>query len=441
MSYTGEEIEKQLAYIRAENAGHPARLMRASAMWKGLHAQLSTVAQNLHSGSATLSPQWRDSVGILMGDRVDRTVASLNEWIDKIATQPATALEDLARAIQTTLGQVEAIYARYLQELRTLATYSMATEADVAALKARYAQEAGQVMDKLAEQFATTAQAVAGSLGGEYDGPLSSGGPSGGATSSGAAQAGAPAGAPAGGAAGGAPAGAGASPAGAAPAGAMPAGAAQGGAVPSGAGPSLAGLGSPTIPPSIPPSSIPPLSPSLPSAGGGSIGLPPLATPTAGLGGIRGPVSAGGAAVPSIPRVANPGATTIPAAVPNAPVVPTGLAGSSSGSPSGAGRFGGVPPMVPPMGAGVGSNSGQPKPGNGKGTEATKGKPQRGTPGVPAKLRGSAPERAGSAVPRSSRRRDDEPTTIELLDEEVWQVDQNAGGTVTRPDPPGWPRR
>jgi hypothetical protein len=94
--------------------------------------------------------------------------------------------------------------------------------------------------------------------------------------------------------------------------------------------------------------------------------------------------------------------------------------------------------MMPPMLGGAGE--GKPKPGTASPVLQGKGGPKNRMPGVPPKLRGRSGKTDsanGFAVPASTRRsravEAEKLDTVQLLDEEVWAVEQPPTPTA----PPG----
>jgi hypothetical protein len=226
-----------------------------------------------------------------------------------------------------------------------------------------------------------------------------------------------------------------------------------------GTDPSLSGglSGAPTVPPSaFTPS--PPLPPATSVPGPGM----PLA-PVAGLGGLSGfggrgaggprGVSAGGAirlpggGIPgvgvsggqsTIPAAASPvAAPTTPAqATPPATATPV-PASSTPGGPGGGGM-----PMMPPMGgmgaAATGGSGGGPGPGAVQRPGNGRRRPGDPAAGMPSMLRGKAGKKdPHTFVTRSRTAESDIPTTVQLIDEDLWQVERAAGdpGTVIEQAP------
>ncbi|MFC6022180.1 hypothetical protein ACFP2T_39240 [Plantactinospora solaniradicis] len=146
--------------------------------------------------------------------------------------------------------------------------------------------------------------------------------------------------------------------------------------------------------------------------GGGGAGIGPAAIPQAAS-----PVGAPAQVAPSGPPPAWPSA------------VPTGAA-TAAGTPM-------MPPMMPPMaGAGAGGATGTgPGPGAARSSATGRGRgSQNPTPGMPAMLTGKAGKGNPHPVPPRARRirETDAPATVELIDEDLWQVGEQRG-EPTRP--------
>ncbi|MFC9687717.1 hypothetical protein ACFTSF_04205 [Kribbella sp. NPDC056951] len=194
----------------------------------------------------------------------------------------------------------------------------------------------------------------------------------------------------------------------------------------------------PTLPPTSlphlpPPLAIPPIAPLpvRPGTGGPGIGRVGGGGP-GGIGGGVGGLGKGGDlktgnGFQQIPRA---GQQVSAAPVPSGGQAPAAATGLSSGSGAGAAGGGGMPPMMPPMGgAGGGGRNGKtgaPIRPVGRRRERR----EEDTPGVPVGLRGRAGRDlpgAFPAVPASTRRRQDtgpSAETLQLLDEELWKVDE-----------------
>jgi hypothetical protein len=158
--------------------------------------------------------------------------------------------------------------------------------------------------------------------------------------------------------------------------------------------------------------------------GGGGVGGVSGGVGGIGGGGIGG---AGGPAVPAAATPVQPPATTGPAAT--APGTPPGLSPTAAGGTAMGG--GGVPPMMPPMGMGGGMGAGG-GPGSGTASRPTgAGRNNRRkdvvTPGLPVMLSGKAGWADVNAFAGRGRRQAEEsdvPTTVQLIDEDLWQIEQ-----------------
>jgi hypothetical protein len=226
-------------------------------------------------------------------------------------------------------------------------------------------------------------------------------------------------------------------------------------------GTGLAGL--PTLPPpTLPtmpshvgiyptqPPNLPPLPGGLPvgsigPAGGLKGKLPPLGAIGGGPGGGGGVGGGGlGKGRLDLPKLGTDLRTDLPIArageqstapaqpaVGRPPAAPTGIGGTQSGTTA-AGSGGTPPPMMPPGAAGVGGGGRGGKPGAGAIRPVNRKRKSQDdeTPGVPIGLRGKAGKSLPGGfpmVPAASRRRKDErekADTIQLLDEELWQVEE-----------------
>jgi hypothetical protein len=397
-------------------------------MWTNAKTELDEASASLESANNRVEPAWRSVEAKLFIRNNRLQVTGMKKWSSNIASaNPAGAMADLAQAVRTTYGQVQANVAKAKQEMASAFSSQQAE-----AIERNYQFLNAGLMRQLDQRYldavnvlrkAASGDPTLGNPGGPTGvSPASSPSSPVGDLPSGADQAG--------GAeqAGGEQAGGEQQQAGADAAGA------GGGATP-GSNPGLAGgLGAaPTIPP---PSSLPPLTPSPPMPGGG-VPLVPM-VPSAGLGaGPRGGGGGGGGGAARVPGVRVGGgapSSIASAAVPvsspatPAPAVAPGLpggAGGTSGAPGGA-----IPPMIPPMGAGaMGAGSGG---GPGSGAARRPSGPGRGrrddsTPGLPAMLTGKAGKRDPHAfVARTRVAESDVPSTVQLIDEDLWQVRDQA---------------
>ncbi|WP_460522188.1 hypothetical protein [Flindersiella endophytica] len=200
-----------------------------------------------------------------------------------------------------------------------------------------------------------------------------------------------------------------------------------------------------TLPPStVPdlPTTTPPGSPNLPGSSTpgstgplGGIGGGPLA---AGLGGSSRPGSGTGANTPNVQQAARNLSSPQGAGTGQAPALGRLAAGSAGQAGSGAG---GVPPMMPPMMPQTGAGTGKPKPGTAPATGTGRNRSAGGSAGVPAGLRGRTGGGGdGQRRPAVRRARQEAEQTeasqpnqnVELLDSELWEVDQPSPVTERR---------
>jgi hypothetical protein len=83
-----------------------------------------------------------------------------------------------------------------------------------------------------------------------------------------------------------------------------------------------------------------------------------------------------------------------------------------------------VPPVAP-MGAGAGGDTNRPRPGTAPPSGQGRPRPAAPTLGVPTGLRGRTAGRDARARQAAPRLRSDSSSSTELLDEELWKVDDS----------------
>ncbi|WP_425554178.1 hypothetical protein, partial [Crossiella cryophila] len=171
MDYTTMEIEQQVRLIEAEvGGGRVQQVTKAREMWTALHSQLSQAGTDLHGRGQELAQHWLDSAGHLFGDQVQAGVTSLTDWTDRIATEPASALANLAVALPQAHAGVMATW-EWFQKAVQLAP---AMEAE---LRKQASQNAGVPMNQLAALFTQTAEATTNALGTDWRGPQNAAAP------------------------------------------------------------------------------------------------------------------------------------------------------------------------------------------------------------------------------------------------------------------------
>jgi len=444
MDYTTMDIAKLLLIATAEK-GHAARIQPSIDRWIAYEVELQNSGRSLESESSSTGSQWPDAAGKLFLQRANENVATIRQKQQAVATSNVVGRLGLLRdGIGTAYTEVLDAYNQYANQ-----TYPDQAAMDAAAKQA--AQVAGGALNKLATLFVAAGAATnkASGPGIVWDGPKTGessapGGPPGGGAAPTSAPAAAPGGAPASAPAG-APAGGDAAESAGGGGGASPAGAPSGGAAatpsPAGslspAGPSLAGLTAPTPIGNLSPSGVP-ISPNLtPTPMTGAL-IPPVTgnlgtgiRPMGGLtpGAIRPTGGFGSAGVTSIPKAGTAVAASAPSAAGQAPASAETTGAQTANRPLGTS---GTTPMMPPMAGGLGGAGagGAPRAGTAD-PAARRERPPRTVPGVPPKLRGRAGKLDGKSTfltppGRSTpgrRDEDSESTTVQLLDEDLWQVE------------------
>ncbi|WP_163567594.1 hypothetical protein [Fodinicola feengrottensis] len=209
-----------------------------------------------------------------------------------------------------------------------------------------------------------------------------------------------------------------------------------GGGMPTTDDPSLQGdTSTPTLPP---PTITPPNPVPLPNNPTTLPPFMPLGGLGKGLGGGGGPIGGGGGGVggggggpKNIAVAASPFKATTAPTVGSAPTLSQSGTGGLSSPTTGVGSAGGIPPMMPMQGGG-GAGGGL-KSGNGPRAITGRGpKPTSRVPGLPRSLQGKAGSVDRNAFPAPAkptrRQRAEDVPTLQLLDEEMWQVDETPGG-------------
>ncbi|OZM71329.1 hypothetical protein CFN78_21320 [Amycolatopsis antarctica] len=440
---------------------------------------LGPTADTMARAAGTFRTNWDDEAGTTYADRVttsSQTVRRSADGVREAVGRMRPALSQLATAIQQAVTRMEELVKQY-QRAKAMSTVQPGVAdyeaaklgADVAAGQMQQLlDEARQIVQGISDGFQSAAGQVASVVGGlaEWDGPTQGAGggaPSaapgagGGAASTASAGGGGAGGGASGGEGGGASGGGAASGGAGADASGGAGGAQGGGAAESGAGapaplpaeltggPELAGLGGAPVPsiPAVPPMStpsLPPISAGPPMVAPIAPAVPPLAGlrpnlgalgGTGGVGGVGG--VAGSSGPTSIPKAGKMGGAILPPQPQTPPVAPqeaaTGTGAGTSGGTVGRGM-----PMMPMMAGALGRTN--PGGGGGGGGGHTDGnshrsRPQRTVPGVPPKLRGragklDAPATFLGPAARARRDEDEDRTTVRLLDEELWQVEQPA---------------
>jgi hypothetical protein len=438
LDYTKIDLDTQLAHITSELPSVDLLTQKAT-MWAQAGSELSTASQSFASANRTLAPDWTDELGQRWLEDAEASQQTLTTWEQNVnGNNPSADLQAVAAAIPPTHETVLK-FKQIADSLKALASNPVmgaAVQQIILALQ----QAAGALMNKLAGDYASAGDKVAAAgAGGAWVG-LQGGSPGsanrsaddsedGRSTSSGAgSDSGSLAGFGGLGDLGG-----------------------QGGAAghvstpDHGTGsdvdsevdslsPELSGGGG-LAPPSAPPLSPPPAMSPVPPPVGAATGMP-VAPMMGALGGVGGR-SGGGVRMPSVavPRPThipvaaapvNPLTAPAPAA---APAVPQPLV-SPPAAVAGTVGAGAVPPLMPMMGgAGLGAGGSTAGVGSGLARRPVR-RPEdedTPTPGLPAMLSGKAgvADPFAFAVQRSSAA-PDAPSTVEFIDEDVWQAGRRA---------------
>ena len=451
--YASMPLQAQVDLMRKEATLTDALNAKAQ-MWRTAFTEINEAGISMGKATDAVEPKWTDRAGDLFVRNTRNAKQVVDTWARNIETnKPDKALGDVAKGIVDTLRIVEENFRKAQEALaNTPPTPGQDFAGIQRAIEKPYQEANGQAMTALDGTWDAAANAVRGAGSGsdwqqQAPAPGSAPGASPEQSPSGAQS---PAGADPstatqanqaapGQAANPAQAGAGPSQGGASPAGS----AGGGGSAPD---PSLAGgLGAaPTIPPPTLPPATPLGPPVVPGGGGPMMPMIPPAFPGAGIrggGGGGGGGFGGGGRIPGVSIGGSAASGSIPAAGPtvSTPPVPTaGTAPAAQGGPTAAqsttGAGGGIPPMMPPMGgAAAGGGRGG---GPGSGAAQRPGRNRRRdepTPGLPAVLSGKAGKadlHAFTARTRATAPESDVPTTVQLIDEDLWQVAEPAPAPV-----------
>ncbi|KJK43439.1 hypothetical protein UK23_33260 [Lentzea aerocolonigenes] len=432
---------------------HKERVAQCKQMWTDYKTELDHLEERMTTLKNDLYARWFDKAGRTFEARVTESALTIYEKSLFAAVAPP-ALDTLATAIDTMKEEVDAAYEAYMAAYKPvdnsptdMSSDGTATTSTQQSLTNWAAEEAAKkaiiaALETLDTAYITASDELVAAAAAEvkWKGPQS-GGPTASPASPGRAPGG-PAAPPGG------PAAAPEAPAAEAPQENAEAPAGDPAGAPPGGAPSLSG--GPAAPPSLPPgATVPrvPLPPGFPQLPTMPPGMPPFIPPVTGIPTL--PPRLPGGSAPSIPgitpRTGVPGISQVPgmaslplAATPGvaapapqpgtAPTMPvSGAPAAAKPTASGSSM---PPPMTPPPTTGS-SGGGGPKPGTADHPrDKRKARPAKNVPGVPPKLRGRAGKLDGQFVtsPRVNRntRSEEEVSSVQFLDEELWQVDDTA---------------
>ncbi len=439
-----------------------AVLRERAKMWDAAAKELPQVSKDfLAATHRAKDAEWdKDDVGTQFLAKSAQTQKVIDDWEKRVsAAQPAQALERVAALIKPTYDKVQQAVQGYNNEVKSAAE-SGATGEQIRAIELKWRRIAGAAMNILGQAATESAQAMRQLVGApEWRGvsdaaPATDTGPANPNNRTGTGPASprnteqstapqqqspqtAPPGTPTTG-----------TPTSGTPTAGNPTGGSPTGGGPTGSSdPALSGgLGSA---PQIPTPTLPQLpgagTPSIP--GGGAPLIPPMIPPAGaangiGIGGGGRPIGGGGIRVPGVSLGSGgsiPVAGSASATPANRMPTATGPTASALGSASGtAGAGSAMPPMMPPMGAagagaGLGGGGGTPGSGAAKRAAPGRGRARDGrTPGLVGPLSGKAGKADPNAFAARNRRDAEEsdiPSTVQLIDEDLWQVEHRTPAT------------
>jgi len=107
-------IETHMAMITAELANVPV-LQHAAQMWTEARGWMETAQAELRSRTGNLSPEWTDDAGRALSEKLQRSQAELQTWGERIDTAGVSAnLTTLAAAIPEAHAEISGLYQAYL---------------------------------------------------------------------------------------------------------------------------------------------------------------------------------------------------------------------------------------------------------------------------------------------------------------------------------------
>jgi hypothetical protein len=415
MDYTTMPLLTQLATIKAD-VGAVGTLESMAEMWGKAATELSRSSGDFQAATNKIEPNWTDDSGRQFVGDARESNKTIDTWAQNIANSQAQAkIGQVAGQIPGTAQAVQQVVDQYNKMLPFAALLGMTPEE----LELMFRPMAGAEMNKLAGTYQEAIAAVGKARGGSWQGPQSDHAGAQSVDDVSARGIELPVG----------PQGAGSGAAAATDDAGTLAGAAPGelatgadGEVP-GLGtddPSLSGGlgGAPIAPPTLPPITPPPVAPGLPVGG-----MPPMMP--GGFGGGRG--VSGGIRVPGV-RLGGGG--PVGAQPINSPAAPTPasaptVAQLTAATPTTGSATAGVPPMMPPMGAGASvAGGGIPGPGRARRKRRDDDDGEPPTPGMPAALSGKAGLPDAFRYSSVRRTETDAPGTVQLIDEDLWHEQQ-----------------
>lgn len=149
-------IETHVAMINAEMAQVPV-LQDAAEMWTEVRAWIDAAQTELRTRTGNLTPNWNDDAGRALAAKIQERETDLATWGERIdASNVSTVLTTLAAAIPPAQATVSGLYASYLAAIANPLTAPAA---------AGFQQASGACMSTLGAQFDVAMLAVCGAAG------------------------------------------------------------------------------------------------------------------------------------------------------------------------------------------------------------------------------------------------------------------------------------
>ncbi|QUQ67161.1 hypothetical protein [Kutzneria sp. CA-103260] len=149
-------IETHLAMITAELANVPV-LQEAARMWTEARGWMDTAQAELRTRTGNLTPEWTDDAGRALSEKLQRSQAELQMWGERIDTSAVSAnLTTLASAIPEAHAEVSGLYQAYLAAIANPLTAGAAVAIQ---------QASGARMSALGAQFDSSMLTVCAAAG------------------------------------------------------------------------------------------------------------------------------------------------------------------------------------------------------------------------------------------------------------------------------------
>jgi hypothetical protein len=149
-------IETHMAMITAELANVPV-LQEAARMWTEARGWMDTAQAELRTRTGNLSPEWTDDAGRALSEKLQRSQAELQTWGERIDSSGVAAnLTTLASAIPEAHAEVSGLYQSYLAAISNPFTAGAAVAIQ---------QASGARMSALGAQFDSSMLTVAAAAG------------------------------------------------------------------------------------------------------------------------------------------------------------------------------------------------------------------------------------------------------------------------------------